>query len=60
MRQIVKSGMLNLQFVKSEDNLADVLTKSLPVRIFKKFRSILMGHQLVRGKEVKGVKELEE
>lgn len=60
MRQIVKSGRLNLRFVKSEDNLADILTKSLPVRIFKRFRSILMGHQLVKGKEVKGVQEVEE
>ena len=59
MRQIVKSGVLNLRFVRSEENLADILTKSLPVRIFKRFRSILMGHQLVKGKEVKGVQEVE-
>ncbi len=58
MRQIVKSGKMNLEYVESENNIADILTKSLSGQRFKVLRAMLMGHGLVKGKNIKGVPEV--
>ncbi len=58
MRQVVKSGIVNLNYIETEKNVADILTKSLSVNRFKKLRESLMGHLLVRGMNIEGVDEL--
>lgn len=57
MRQIIKTGMLNLEYIETENNVADILTKSLSATRFKKLRQVLMGHLLVKGMKVQGVEE---
>jgi hypothetical protein len=59
MRQLIKSGNINLEYVKSEENVADILTKSLSVKKFRKLRGILLGHGLVANMEIRGVEAIE-
>jgi len=44
IKDIVASGKINLDYVRSEDNLADIFTKPLPRPLFEKFRKLLNIH----------------
>ena len=36
LRELVDQGMLNLKFVRSEDNVSDIFTKNLSAGLFEK------------------------
>ncbi len=55
MRHLVKSGGIDLEYIKTEENIADMFTKSLPRSRFEYLRRKVMGHDLVEGKGVIGV-----
>ena len=42
-RSFVEDGSIVIQSVKSKDQMADALTKLLPLRLFRKFRKEMMG-----------------
>jgi hypothetical protein len=44
-----ESGEVNFQFVPTEENMADILTKSLAAPLFKKFAGWILGHRLLAG-----------
>ena len=37
--QLVEEGLIHFNYVKSEDNLLDAMTKQLPKPAFKKFKA---------------------
>ena len=37
--QLVEEGLIHFNYVKSEDNLSDAMTKQLPKPAFKKFKA---------------------
>ena len=41
VRNLVQDGIVKLQYVSSEDQVADILTKSLPNKKFEYLRSML-------------------
>ena len=41
IREHVKEGNIELEYAKSEDQVADIFTKSLPSRLFEKFKFLL-------------------
>jgi hypothetical protein len=41
LRDLYKKGVIDLVFCKSEDYIADILTKPFKSRIFVKFRNLL-------------------
>ena len=41
MRDLCKDGVIDLVFCKSEDQIADILTKPLKPAVFMKLRSML-------------------
>ena len=43
LRQLVKSKQVSLNFVASENNVADAFTKNLPKPAFEKFRQLILG-----------------
>ena len=44
VREHVKSGVLSLHYVRTDENVADYLTKPLTGEKFEYFRAQLMGH----------------
>jgi hypothetical protein len=48
LRQILKEKLLPLEHVKTEENEADLFTKSLPVAQFRLLMGKVMGHSLVK------------
>ena len=36
IREFVEDNIVNVKYVKSEDNISDICTKNLPVKLFKK------------------------
>jgi hypothetical protein len=55
-RHLSEEGDVNLEHVRTEDNIADILTKPLDVKTFCILRFMVMGHALVKGITVRGVK----
>ena len=43
VRSLVRSNDIEIEYIKSEDNLADFFTKILPLGLFRKFRDLIMG-----------------
>lgn len=60
LRHRYDAGMFSLEHVATDDNIADILTKSLPLRKFRKFASKILGHDLIKGLGVPGYIEYEE
>jgi hypothetical protein len=61
LRQILKEQLLQLEYVKTAENEADLFTKSLPVDQFRLLMGKVMGHSLVKTDlKVRGVKYWEE
>ena len=56
-RHLQEQGEISVEYVPTEENVADILTKPLPVKLFVKFARIILGHGLVQGKGIKGVFE---
>jgi len=48
IRENIKEGRLHLAWVPTGEQAADVLTKSLPPRVFAKHRERLMSQMVVR------------
>ena len=49
IRQLINEKVIELHFVDSENNVADILTKALPVTVFEKHRNtLLFGHSIKR------------
>ena len=44
VKDLVQRGELNIQYVPTEDMLADMLTKPLGPSAFRRFRDSLLGH----------------
>ena len=42
VRQLVRSGNVDVEYIKSEDNLADFFTKILPLAAYRKLRDLIM------------------
>jgi hypothetical protein len=55
MKHLVQDRLVDVEYVRSEENVSDVLTKSLPAKKFRELVRDLMGHEMVRGMEVRGV-----
>ena len=45
VREMVRSGDIEIEYIKSEDNLADFFTKILPLGTYRKLRDLIMGHE---------------
>jgi hypothetical protein len=58
-RHLQEQGEVSVEYVPTEDNVADILTKPLPVKLFVKFARIILGHGLMQGKGIKGIFEEE-
>lgn len=56
-RHLQESGEISCEYVPTEENVADMLTKPLVVRLFLKFARIILGHCLVLGKGIRGIIE---
>ena len=44
VRELVENGMVSLHYVRTDENIADYLTKPLQGEKFEYFRAQLMGH----------------
>ena len=61
LRQVLKQQIINLEYVRSEENDADLFTKALPVNQFRVLMEKVMGHGLVRGDlKIRGIKHWED
>lgn len=56
-RHMQEAGAVNVKHIPTEDNIADILTKPLVVKVFVKFARMILGHGLLVGKGVKGIFE---
>lgn len=56
-RHLQETGEINCEYTPTEDNVADILTKPLVVRLFVKFARIILGHGLMVGKGIRGIFE---
>ena len=43
VRELVRSGDVEIEYIKSEDNLADFFTKILPLAAYRKLCDLIMG-----------------
>jgi hypothetical protein len=55
-RHLQANGDVSLEYVSTEENVADILTKTMPVKMFRRLAGKILGHDLVR--KVPGVKGL--
>jgi len=56
LKHLLAEGLIDVQYVSSEDNIADILTKVLPVKVFCRLSGMIQGHALVRAATVPGIK----
>jgi len=56
-RHLQETGEVSIEYVPTEENVADILTKPLVYKIFLKFARIILGHGLLLGKGIKGIFE---
>jgi hypothetical protein len=55
-RHMHELGEVNVQYIQTEENMADILTKALPAPLFRKFAGWILGHRLLSGlSNVKGL-----
>lgn len=47
-RHLVEEGEVVMEYVPTADNIADLLTKSLPREQYEKLTKIMLGHELIR------------
>jgi hypothetical protein len=59
VRQLIKEGNFSVEYIATDDNVADIFTKSLPIKKFKDLRAKLLGHGLGENLQVRGI-EIEE
>lgn len=57
LRHIVQQALFDLEYVTSEQNISDILTKPMVGKKFIKLRALVMGHTLVKDYEVTGVEK---
>ena len=57
LRNAVKTSEVNLKDVKTEENEADLFTKSLGVKQFNYLMAKVMGHNLITGRNIRGVRQ---
>ena len=43
VREYIEDGIIQIKFVRSEDNHADIFTKNLPIESYGKYRRYIMG-----------------
>ena len=43
VREMVRNGEIEIEYIKSENNLADFFTKILPLGTYRKLRDLIMG-----------------
>lgn len=48
IRHRYDDGAFTLEHVATDDNVADILTKTLPIRKFRKFASKILGHDFIK------------
>lgn len=53
-RHMQERGEVEVEYVKSEDNIADILTKPLPAPQFRKLAGKILGHDLLRDLNIGG------
>jgi hypothetical protein len=56
-RHLCEEGKVHLSHVSTEMNVADILTKPLPVKQFKMLRRMALGHLLINNFMLRGVEE---
>jgi hypothetical protein len=56
-RHLQEEKEISAEYVPTEDNVADMLTKPLAVREFRKFAKVILGHGLVENMGVDGIFE---
>lgn len=54
-RHLQEEGDISVEFVPTADNIADILTKPLPPPVFLRLAGMILGHELCRGLNVKGL-----
>jgi hypothetical protein len=55
VRQLIKEGNFSVEYIATDDNVADIFTKSLPIKKFKDLRAKLLGHGLVDNLQIRGI-----
>ena len=58
-RHLSARGEVVMEYVCTEENIADILTKPLPAQRYKKLMQMVLGHMLVKGYAVRGVQQRE-
>lgn len=56
-RHLQESGEVSFEYIPTEDNIADILTKPLAWKLFRRHAIQILGHGLVQGKGIPGVFE---
>jgi hypothetical protein len=56
MKHMQEDGRVNFEYVPT-DNIADILTKSLPVSLFRRLAGLILGHGLLKNmtKKIRGM-----
>lgn len=57
LREVVKNESFKIEYVKSNENISDILTKQLSIKDFERLRGELLGHGLLR--KFKNLNEIE-
>lgn len=57
-RHLQESRAVSVEYVPTQENVADMLTKPLAAKLFVKFARIILGHGLLLGRNVKGIFEM--
>jgi len=57
VRHMQEQGEVSVEYVKTEDNIADILTKPLEFPVFYRLAGKILGHDLIRGFGITGAFE---
>jgi hypothetical protein len=60
LRHREEDGDISVNFISTNENIADILTKSLPYDKHRKFASKILGHDLIKGFGILGYLEYDE